>query len=146
METNEHTAAEPTLLSSPRAQDAFGAAKNSVMVYGALSVVALVAVIVVASSGHMVNTFMWVRAILLPLIAGLIFRMTNSASQGSRRDFERVSGLSVIMPIAIIVVDLIPGICPLWYAVTQIVCMLPLIRTAFITRGPALREAFPKSR
>jgi hypothetical protein len=28
----------------------------------------------------------------------------------------------------------------------QAVCMLPIIRVAFITRGSALRAAFPKSR
>jgi hypothetical protein len=43
-------------------------------------------------------------------------------------------------------VDLIPGVCPPWYAVMQVVCMLPIIRVAFITRGSALRVAFPKGR
>jgi hypothetical protein len=87
---------------------------------------------------------MWVRAVLLPVVAVLIYRMTVSASRGSRRAFERVSALAVIMPIAIIGVDLIPGVCPPWYAVMQAVCMVPIIRVAFITRGSALRAAFPK--
>ncbi|MFI6538017.1 hypothetical protein ACIBHY_36590 [Nonomuraea sp. NPDC050547] len=144
MESNTHTTTEAALLNTPRTQGAFGTAKNSIKVYGALSAIALLAVIVVSSSGHMVNTFMWVRAILLPVVAVLIYWMTVSASRGSRRAFERVNALAVIMPIAIIGVDLIPGICPLWYAVMQVVCMLPLIRVAFITRGSALRAAFPK--
>lgn len=144
METNTNAMADAALLNSPGTQGAFDAAKNSIKVYGALSVVALLAVVVVAVSGHMVNTFMWVRAVLLPLVAVLIYRMTVSASLGSRRAFERVRALAVIMTIAIIVVDLIPGVCPPWYAVMQIVCMLPIIRLAFITRGPALRAAFPK--
>ncbi|MFI6395953.1 hypothetical protein [Nonomuraea sp. NPDC050540] len=144
MESNTHTTTEAALLNTPRTQRAFGTAKNSIKVYGALSAIALLAVIVVSSSGHMVNTFMWVRAILLPVVAVLIYWMTVSASRGSRRAFERVNALAVIMPIAIIGVDLIPGICPLWYAVMQVVCMLPLIRVAFITRGSALRAAFPK--
>ncbi|MGW1260205.1 hypothetical protein ACWD5Q_34840 [Streptomyces sp. NPDC002513] len=145
METNKH-ATEAALLNCPRTQEAFDTAKNSVKVYGALSAVALLAVIVVSSSGRMVNTFMWVRAVLLPVVAVLIYRMTVSASRGSRRAFERVSALAVIMPIAIIGVDLIPGACPPWYAVMQAVCVLPIIRVAFITRGSALRAAFPKSR
>ncbi|MFJ6699904.1 hypothetical protein ACIQM4_28120 [Streptomyces sp. NPDC091272] len=146
METNKHTTTEPALLNSSRAQEAFDTAKNSVRVYGALSAVALLAVIAVSSSGHMVNTFMWVRAALLPVVAVLIYRMTVSASRGSRRTCERVSALAVIMPIAIIGVDLIPGVCPPWYAVMQAICMLPVIRVAFITRGSALRASFPKSR
>ncbi|MFI0822699.1 hypothetical protein ACH4TX_44775 [Streptomyces sp. NPDC021098] len=146
METNAHSTAEAALLSTPRAQGAFDTAKSSIKVYGALSAVALLAVIAVSVSGHMVNTFMWVRAALLPVVAVLIYRMTGSASRGSRRAFERVRALAVIMPIAIIGVDLVPGVCPAWYAVMQVVCMLPVIRVAFMTRGSALRAAFPKGR
>ncbi|MFI2077252.1 MULTISPECIES: hypothetical protein [Streptomyces] len=146
METNTRTMTGTAHLNSPRAQGAFGTAEISIKVYGALSTAALVAVIAVSSSGHMVNTFMWVRAVLLPVVAVLIHRLTVSASRGSRRAFERVSALAVIMPIAIIGVDLIPGVCPPWYAVMQTVCMLPVVRVAFITRGSALRAAFPKGR
>ncbi|SCF12784.1 hypothetical protein GA0070607_5871 [Micromonospora coriariae] len=146
METDTHDTAETVMIKSPRVQGAFDAAKNNIRVYAALSAVALLGVIVVSVSGHTVNTFMWVRAVLLPVVAVLIYRMTVSGSQGSRRAFERVSGLALIMPIAIIGVDLIPGICPPWYAVTQVVCMLPIVRVAFITRGSALRSAFPTAR
>ncbi|UNO43892.1 hypothetical protein KGS77_13275 [Streptomyces sp. MST-110588] len=132
-------------MDTPRTREAFDAAKTSIKIYGALSAVALLTVIAVAVGGHMVNTFMWVRAVLLPVVAVLIHRVTVSASRGSRRAFERLSALAVIMPIAIIGVDLIPGVCPPWYAVMQVVCMLPVIRTAFLTRGSALRAAFPKS-
>jgi hypothetical protein len=146
METNTHTRTEAAMLNNPRIQGAFDTAKNSIKVYGALSAIALLAVIVVWASGHTVNTFMWVRAVLLPVVALLIYRMTVAGSRGSRRAFERVSALAVIMPIAIIGVDLIPGVCPPWYAAMQVVCMLPIIRVAFLTRGFALRSAFPKAR
>jgi hypothetical protein len=146
METNPRTTADARLLNKPHIQGAFDTAKSSVKVYGALSAVAVLAVIAVSISGHMVNTFMWVRAVLLPVVAVLIHWMTVSASRGSGRAFERVRALAVIMPIAITGVDLIPGVCPPWYAVMQVVCMLPIIRVAFITRGTALRAAFPKGR
>lgn len=55
-----------------------------------------------------------------------------------------MSTLAVIIPIAIIGVDLIPGVCPPWYAVAQTLCMLPVIRVAFLARGTALKTAFPK--
>ncbi|MBF6048493.1 hypothetical protein GO001_25350 [Streptomyces sp. NRRL B-1677] len=144
METDTHTTNEALLLNTPRAQEALGKTKNSIKIYGVLSAVALATVIGVSGSGHTVNTFMWVRAVLLPVVAVLIYRMTLAASRGSRRAFERVRTLALIMPIAIVGVDLIPGVCPLWYAVMQIVCMLPVVRAAFITRGSALRAAFPK--
>ncbi|MFI6325052.1 hypothetical protein ACIBG8_46580 [Nonomuraea sp. NPDC050556] len=108
--------------------------KNGIAIFGALSAAALVAVVSVAVSGHMVNTFMWVRAILLPLVAVVLFWMAVSASRGSRRAFDRVRTVALIMPIAIIGVDLIPGVCPPWYAATQIVCMVPVIAVAILTR------------
>ncbi|MGQ4487718.1 hypothetical protein LRE75_16720 [Streptomyces sp. 372A] len=124
---------------------ALTSARRSITLYGALTAAALGAVVVVAATGHTVNTFMWVRAVLLPVIAYVLLRITASAAGGSRRAFERLSTLAVIMPIAIIGVDLVPGVCPPWYAVTQTLCMLPVIRVAFLTRGTALKTAFPKA-
>lgn len=129
----------------PEALRALASARRSITLYGALTATALAAVVVVAATGHTVNTFMWVRAVLLPVIAYVLHRITVSAEAGSRRAFDRVSTLAVIMPIAIIGVDLIPGVCPPWYAVTQTLCMLPVIRVAFLTRGTALKTAFPKA-
>ncbi|MYQ77540.1 MULTISPECIES: hypothetical protein [unclassified Streptomyces] len=129
----------------PEALRALASVRRSITLYGALTATALAAVVVVAATGHTVNTFMWVRAVLLPLIAYVLHRITASAEAGSRRSFDRVSTLAVIMPIAIIGVDLIPGVCPPWYAVTQTLCMLPVIRVAFLTRGTALKTAFPKA-
>ncbi|MEU6995247.1 hypothetical protein ABZ953_31895 [Streptomyces sp. NPDC046465] len=120
-------------------RQAFGAAANSIRICAALSTVALLAVVAVAGSGHMVNTFMWVRAVLLPVVAVLMHRLTLAASRGSRRAFERVRTLAVVMPVAIIAVDLIPGVCPPWYAAAQVICMLPVIRVALLLRNPALR-------
>ncbi|GGO29263.1 hypothetical protein [Micromonospora parathelypteridis] len=144
MQTNTHTPPAATDLDRPDTRRAFGTVTGSIKVYAALSAAALAAVIVVSSSGHLVNTFMWVRAVLLPVAALPIYQIAVSASRGSRRAFERVAALTVIMPIAIIGVDVIPGVCPPWYAVLQVVCMLPIIRVAFIVRRPALRAAFPK--
>ncbi len=141
MDTNTLAATDAALLNSPRTQHAFTTAKLSITVYGALTALGLVAVIVAASSGQLVNTFMWVRAVLLPAVAVLLYRMTVSAS---RRAFERVRNLAILMPIAIVGIDLIPGVCPPWYAVMQAVCMLPLVPVVFITRRSALGAAFAK--
>lgn len=146
METKTHTTTDPALLNTPAVQGALATAKRSIRLYGALGAVALAVVVAVTGSGHPVNGFMWVRAVLLPLISLLIHRIAGSAAGGSGRAFERLSGLTVVMPIAIIGVDFIPGVCPPWYAVMQTVCMLPVIRVAFLTRGAALRAAFPQGR
>ncbi|MER5203737.1 hypothetical protein [Streptomyces sp. NPDC002825] len=144
METNPNTPSTAAPLGSALTRRAFATATTSVKIFGALSALSLLAVAVVAGSGHQVNTFMWVRAVLLPLVAVLVHRLTVSASRGSRRAFDRVRTLAVVLPPAIIGVDLIPGVCPPWYAVMQTVCVLPVIRLALLTRGPALRSAFAR--
>ncbi|MFJ5549804.1 hypothetical protein [Streptomyces sp. NPDC093225] len=146
METETHTTTGPAALDTPRTHEAFTMAKRCTTLYGALTAAALLAVVVVAGGGHTVNGFMWVRAALLPLTALLVHRVTVAASRGSRRAYERVSAVTVVMPIAIIGVDFVPGVCPLWYAVMQTVCMLPVLRVALLTRGPVLRAAFPRGR
>ncbi|MFE9220297.1 hypothetical protein ACFYN3_28610 [Streptomyces lavendulae] len=154
METNANTTTtdanttttDPALLATPAALAAFGRTRAAVKIYGALTAAALLAVIAVASTGHMVNPFMWIRAILLPLIAVLLHRLARSASQGSRRAFERLRGISAVFPVAIVGVDLIPGVCPWWYAAVQALCVLPVIGIALTTRGTTLRAAFPKTR
>ncbi|CAM5474299.1 hypothetical protein GCM10010329_30650 [Streptomyces spiroverticillatus] len=112
--------------------------KTCVRIYGALSTAALVAVVVVAATGQApVNTFMWVRAVLLPVVAVPLHLLAVAAKRGSRRALDRLRTLTVIMPIAVVGVDLVPGVCPWWYAAAQAVCMLPVVRMALLVRGPA---------
>jgi hypothetical protein len=120
--------------------------ETSFKAYVVLSTTALALVAATAVNGHAVNTFMWVRGALLPIIAVLLYRLTIAASRGNHKAFDRVRTLTLIVPIAVIAVDLIPGVCPLWYAGLQALCMIPVIVAAVITRGPALRAVFPQAR
>jgi hypothetical protein len=134
----------PSAAASPAAASPAAASLTAVetcfKAYTVLSSIALTLTVAAAAGGHTVNTFMWVRSILLPVIAVLLYRLTLTAARGSRRAFDRVRTLSLLMPIAIIAVDLIPGVCPLWYATLQTTCMLPVIVAAVATR----RTAFPR--
>jgi cytochrome bd-type quinol oxidase subunit 2 len=142
MEITTHTGTSST---DQRTRAAFAAAQRCTWVYGAFGAAALVAVVAVAGSDQPVNTFMWVRAVLLPVVAVLLHRLAAAGSRGSRRAFERLSALALVMPVAIIGVDLVPGVCPPWYTAVQAACMLPVIRLALLTRFSALRSAFPKT-
>src|SRR5690348_14053723 len=84
-----------------------------------VSALALAATAAVAVHGHSVNTFMWVRGALLPVVAVLLYRLAVRAAAGDGRAADRLRTLTVIMPLAIIGVDLIPGVCPPWYATAQ---------------------------
>ncbi|BCY08478.1 hypothetical protein [Actinoplanes sp. L3-i22] len=110
-------------------------AKQYFKEFAALSVFALGAVIAMAASGHTVNTFMWVRGFLLPAVAVTLYVMTRAGA------VDRVRTVTVIMPIAIVGVDLIPGVCPIWYTIAQAVCMIPVVAAAVTLR----RSATPKT-
>jgi len=60
-------------------------AKKNIKIYGVLSAAALLTVVAVAATGHPVNPFMWVRAILLPFVAVLLHRLTVAIRAHRRR-------------------------------------------------------------
>ncbi|KAA2258686.1 hypothetical protein F0L68_22875 [Solihabitans fulvus] len=129
-----------------RTQAAFDTVRKCVTLFGAVGAIVLGTVAVMAFTGHEATPFMWIRGAILLAVAPLIYRMVVRASQGSYKAFDRVRTLSTIAPIAIIGVDLIPGICPPWYAVLQGLSTLALVGVAVTTRGSALSAAFPKQK
>ena len=111
-----------------------------------LTTTALAVTVAMFGTGHTVNTFMWIRGLLLPAAAVLLYRLSVAAAGGSGHSSARLRTLTRIMPIAVIVVDLIPGICPLWYAGLQTLCMVPVIVAAVTLHAPAFRTASPEAR
>ncbi|MFF4989167.1 hypothetical protein ACFY19_18400 [Streptosporangium saharense] len=124
----------------------FVTVKKCVVLFGAVGAIVLGTVAVMALTGHEASAFMWIRAGILLAVAPVIYRMAVRASEGSYKALDRVRTLSTILPIAIIGVDLIPGLCPAWYAVLQGLSALALVGVAFITRGSAMRAAFPEKK
>ncbi|MCC9312371.1 hypothetical protein LN042_35860 [Kitasatospora sp. RB6PN24] len=135
-----------TQLHDQRTQEAFGTLRKCVTLFGAVSGIVFGTVAVMAFAGHGVTSFMCIRGAVLLAIAPLIQRMITRAATGSYQAFDRVRTLSAVMPIAIIGVDLVPGLCPAWYAVLQGLSAVALVGAAFITRGAALSAAFPKKK
>ncbi|MGW2212544.1 hypothetical protein [Streptomyces sp. NPDC001781] len=126
-------------------EEAFGTVKKCVNLFGAVSGIVLATTAVVAALGHDVTAFMWIRGGVLLAMAPVILRLVAAAAQGSRSSFERVRILTTVLPVAIIVIDLIPGLCPGWYAAMQAIGALGLLGAAVITRRAPLSGAFTKS-
>ncbi|WP_338760196.1 hypothetical protein V7968_31365 [Nocardia vulneris] len=124
------------------AQHVFGMVKACIVIFGVISAVVLATVAAIAVAHGLVNTFMWVRAGLLLLAAPLFYRLAVHASRGERKSLERLRIVTTIVPIAIVVVDLIPGVCPVWYAGMQAVSAVPLIAIAVRTRR-VMQTALP---
>ncbi|MEV4583160.1 hypothetical protein AB0K16_59135 [Nonomuraea jabiensis] len=78
--------------------------------------------------------------------AAVTYWLTVLAARGARWAYLRVRVISIVMPVAIVAVDMIPGICPMWFAMMQAVCALAVAAAAFVVNGSGLRAAFPKER
>ncbi|WP_433512127.1 hypothetical protein ACQP2T_51560 [Nonomuraea sp. CA-143628] len=134
METTNH----------PGTQQAFGKAKILVAAYGALSVAVLITVAILATTGHAVTSFMWGRSAGVLASAAVTYWLTGLAARGARGAFLRVRIISIVMPLAIIGVDLIPDVTTAWFAMMQATCALAIAAVAFIVNGSRLRAAFPR--
>ncbi|MEU4119518.1 hypothetical protein AB0F71_34115 [Kitasatospora sp. NPDC028055] len=124
--------------------EAFSTARKCLALFGAIGVITLATVAVMASTGHATTPFMWIRGIIFPALAPVLLRITARAAGGDYKAFDRIRTISTVMPLAVLGVDLIPGICPAWYAVLQGLSALAVLPIAFLTRTKAMATAFPK--
>ncbi|MEU3569992.1 hypothetical protein AB0E96_16440 [Kitasatospora sp. NPDC036755] len=126
-------------------QDGFTAVKKCIVLFGAGGAVVLGTVAAVAATGHPTTPFMWIRGVIFLALAPFLHRKASDAAGGSRQAFDRLRTLSTVLPIAIVAVDGIPGLCPLWYAVLQGLSALALAAVAVLTRTSALAGSFSEA-
>ncbi|AGL21337.1 hypothetical protein [Actinoplanes sp. N902-109] len=143
MTTTNATAATVTV-DDPRIQEGFANVKKCIVIYGVMCLITLGTVAGLAIAGQSTTGFEWIRASILLLVTPFLYVLANHAARGTWRSFDRLRTLATILPIAIIVVDLIPGLCPVWYASMQAVSAFALAAVAFLTRTAAMRAAFVK--
>ncbi len=101
-------------------------------IFGVVNVIVLAVLIVSWAAGGSTSTFMWVRAVILLAVTPLLLVLIRSARRGSQSAVDRVRLVSTVLPVAIVVVDLIPGVCPAWYAGMQGVGALALVPVAVL--------------
>ncbi|GAA2321205.1 hypothetical protein OHT20_09205 [Streptomyces caniferus] len=145
METTSRTTAGPAHLDRPHIRRAFGTVKILVAAYGVLSAAVLLTVALLALSGHPVTSFLWGRSAGVLASAAVTYWLTVLAARGARWAFLRLRIISVVMPVAIVGVDMIPGVCPAWFALVQALCAVAVAAAAFVVNGAGLRGAFPKA-
>jgi len=124
--------------------EAIATVKKLVLIYGIVGVLVLATVAGTTIAGGQVSSFMWIRAGILLLVTPVILGWASRAGAGQLKSLDRIRSVSIILPIAIVAVDLIPGMCPMWYTGLQGVSALALVAVAVLTRrGPlgAIRAA-----
>ncbi|MFF1695620.1 hypothetical protein ACFVXC_18635 [Streptomyces sp. NPDC058257] len=141
METASSSTANATRLDNPHRARDFGRVKVLVAAYGALGAAVLITVAALALTGQTVTSFMWGRSAGVVASAAVTYWLTVLAARGARWAYLRVRVISIVMPIAIIAIDMIPGALPPWFVALQIACALTIGATAFIVNGRGLRAA-----
>ena len=114
-------------------REAFELASKCIWIFAVFNAIVLVCVAGVALVGDGASTFMWVRAVILVLASPFLLWMARRAGAGSDGMVGRVRVVSAVLPIAVIVVDFIPGVAPVWYGVLQGIGALSLIPVASIS-------------
>jgi len=140
MPTTERTA-------PPQVTRALRATKIIFGVYAAIGLLQLLINLVLAVSGHgrSVSSFMWGRSAGV-LISGWVFiLLTVLAGRGVRSAYQRVRIISIVLPIIIVVLVLVPAISggvPLWFKAAQIAAAVCVAIVAFVVNTGPVRHAF----
>jgi hypothetical protein len=133
----------PTL-TSQKQTEAFNRAKGFVILYGLLGAVVVATVVDRAASHHVVPGFLWGRSCAVFVTSIVAYWLLTRAARGARWAYVRIRIISIVMPLAIVGVDLIPGLCPGWFAAMQAVCALAILPVAFVVNGPTVRAGFAR--
>lgn len=114
--------------------EAFRLAFKCVWIYMVINLAALATVVLTLFLGDAPSTFMWVRAIILVAASPFLLSMTRMAGEGNDSIARRLKIVTTVLPIAVIMIDFIPGVAPVWYGAMQGLGALMLIPVAVICR------------
>lgn len=116
--------------------------RKVVVIYGVMNAIVLGSVVVTAATGGLVNTFMWVRAGILLAATPLLYRWSVGVEHGRTPAYQRLRKVSTVLPIALVVIDFIPGVCPSWYAWLQVCVAVTLFAMAGVLYRRDVRGLF----
>jgi hypothetical protein len=137
-EQNDHTAP----LTDPDTREQLHIAQVLLGGYAAVSVLTFLAILVFHGDPDVVTDAVWIRGSILAVASLVTFALGASMAKGSRRNFRRLRVVAVAQAVAIVVIEAVPGIFPIWFKIANGVCGVLLIIVAVLTVGPTLRAAF----
>ncbi|MGW9075640.1 hypothetical protein [Streptomyces kronopolitis] len=138
----EPVTTSPESLHHPRSLAAFRGTKLLVGGYLALSVMALVAIVLLRDHPALVNDAVWVRGSIVVASASVMFGCAVHATRGSRGAWRRLRVISGLMVGAIVVIIAVPGAFPVWLKWEQGACGILLIGVVLLVNGRQLRRVF----
>jgi hypothetical protein len=130
-------------LAHPQTVRAFGTIRRLLLAYLAVSVVALVAIVLMRNHPAEVNSTAWVRGIIVAVTAPLLMLFAAQAARGSRGAYRRLRIISIVTVVAIAAIVATPGALPTWMKIEQGACGLIMAGVAVLVSQPRLRALFP---
>lgn len=121
-----------------------GMVKALVAGYFAIGLAGLLVGLLLRDQPHLVNSSVWIRDGFLLLSAGLMYLFVVRAQQGSRRALLRVRVLSLLIPIIIVVLVVLPDGFPVWMKVQQVLAGLSVAGVAVLVNWPPARLLAPR--
>lgn len=142
MSTSSPSAGRPA---DPRIRPAFLAMRLLSGCYLAVSLLTLAAVVALRRHHSLVNDAVWVRGTIVAASAFLTFAFAVRAARGSRRAYQRLRVISVVMVVAVATIVALPGLLPLWMKIEQGACGLLLVALVVLTNRRHLRSSFARA-
>ena len=108
----------------------------------AVSAAMEVFLIVETLNGNGIDIAVWIRCSLVLGSSIVLLLIALFAARGSRASWRRLSIISPIVVVAVIVIVSIPGFLPDWVRVEQAVCGLLVLPVAILVTLPRTRALF----
>ena len=108
----------------------------------AVSAAMEVFLIVETLNGNGIDIAVWIRCSLVLGSSIVLLLIALIAARGSRASWRRLSIISPIVVVAVIVIVSIPGFLPDWVRVEQAVCGLLVLPVAILVNLPRTRALF----
>jgi hypothetical protein len=124
--------------------DAFVPIKILVACYFGLAVLGFGAAIVLRDQPRLVNTDVWVHSGVLMVTSSLMYLAATLAARGSRSAFLRLRVASILVPLAIVVLIVLPDPFPVWMKVQNGLCALTVAGVALLANRSAVRAQFAR--
>ena len=129
-------------LTNPQTARAFRTIKLLVGAYLAISLAAMVVLVVLHGNSKVATEDAWVHGIIVAATALLMASFAVRTTRGSRNGYLRLRIASAVMLVAIVVIIAIPGSFPAWMKLEQGVCGLLLLGVVLLANGKQLRSVF----
>jgi hypothetical protein len=106
--------------------------------YIGLSALGFAAAVLLRDQPQLVNTAVWVRSSIVLVTSVLTYLFAERASRGDRRSLLRLRVVTIVVPLVIVGLIVLPDPFPVWMKVQQGLCGLVLAGAAILAVRPSV--------